>query len=347
MIIDDISAASKIEKRQNFVEKLEDLENHLEDDNTSEILQSLKTVLLSYEKPEIYQEVDIELIESLINIQKKFSLEKKKKFGPDIKNILIQIKKDKSNSSFNWLLDFTDLLLVHFLPIEDPLNILSLRDLIKKYSDIMELRFALAIFILNNIRVNMDESSFQESLKIYEELDCFFHKRMKERLSDDYEDYPIYGPREKFFSRRTKAICKYALYLSRSKGYQAGITLLKTELNSDWIKRTKCGYVLNRQLIELYKLQMIEEKTPVVQNIGTQFYTHINQSPNCRIEQGKNAKCKNTISQGIVLKNSSINISEDKDAKSKTRWQKLKMILSEILFFAPIIDMIKTLLNFF
>lgn len=353
MTTDDLNSPCKIQKRENFILKLEDFEEHLEDDNASEGLKSLETALLYYEKPEIYEEVDVELVHFLMRLIGKISLDKKKKFGSDIKKVLIEIRKIKSNDSFGWLLDFIELLLVYFPNSENELNILSLKTLIKKYPDVMELRLALAISIAKNACTKRDESAFQESFRIYEELDHFFQKNMK--LSDHWRLHFPPNPRKQFLSGRILTILNYALYLKFSERYQASIALLDNTLKSDWIKKTDCADInkLKAELRGVCSLQMIK-KTPTVQNIGTQFNTHINNSPNCHVEQGKNATCKNTISQGIYLKNLSINTSQelksfpqDKDAKSKTRWQKLKMILSEILFFAPIIDMIKTIFNFF
>lgn len=301
MQINDTNTPCKIQRREHSMLKLEQFKDELEDDNTSEALKCLEEAILYYEKPEIYEEVDVELVHFLMRLTENLSLEQKKKIGLYIKNLNHE---NKSIDSFNWLLDFIELLLGSCTSAEDPFNILSLKALIKKYPNIMELRLALAIAKANNACSTRNKADFQDSLKIYEELGCFFQKRL--RLSDRWRRHFPPDPLENFFTGRINTTLNYAIYLTLLGDYQNSIEILNNTLKSDWIKKAYQKDVdkLESELRRIMSSEISKEKTPIFQytttNIGTQLTNNINNSPFTHVEQGNKAIFTSTVNGDSV-----------------------------------------------
>ena len=296
MEIDDTNTSCKIKRRENFMLKLEQFKDDLEDDKMWEALKCLDEAILYYEKPEIYEEVDVELVHFLIRLTKNISLQKKKQIGLYIKNFHPEMK---SNDSLTWLLDFIGLLVGSCPSPDDPFNILPLKNLIKKYPDIMGLRLALAIATADKACSQLNESDFQASLKIYEEFDCFFKK--KQRLSDRYRRHFPPDPLESFLGGRINTVLNYVIYSNLLGCYEDSSTKLTNALKSDWIKKAYSEDIqkLKNELKGVLYLKMNKQNS-TVNIIGTQFITNVDNSPNAHIEQGTSATFTSGISENVT-----------------------------------------------
>lgn len=220
-----------MQNRENLMLKLEEFRKHLCYDRIEESLFSLREALSFYEKPEIYDGLDIELIHFIIQLDDTLTFEKRSKVSKEIKKILSNFK--NSNIPF-WLLDAINLTLASFPNSDDPKDVLSLRKLIEKHPTSMELRLALALALVQDSIEKNTEFGFKESLNLFSDLAPLFSKN--EELSSRFRIYFPINPEMLFVRLRMWALINYSSFLQNHERDEEAIQMLISQSSEDWIR---------------------------------------------------------------------------------------------------------------
>ncbi|MBS0606816.1 MAG: hypothetical protein JSR57_07695 [Verrucomicrobia bacterium] len=223
-----------MQKRENFMLNLQDFRRHLHYDRAPEALEALKQALSSYEKPEIYEEIDIELIHFIIHLDDTITFEKRSKISAKVKKILSDFIDKTPEIIPLWLLDVIDLTLADFPKSDDPRDILPLRKLLHKHPLNMELRLALAMALVQDSIEKNNELGFKESLSLFIELAPLFLKR--EERANRYRVYFPVNPESLFIKLRIWALFQYSTFLQKHDRDEEAIELLNAQASAPWIR---------------------------------------------------------------------------------------------------------------
>lgn len=133
-----------------------------------------------------------------------------------------------------WLLDIIGLTLGNFPNSGDPRDVKSLRNLIDKHPTSVELRFALALALVQDSMDKNNELGFKECLNLFAALEPLFSK--KEERANRYRIYFPINPESLFIKLRMWALFQYSEFLQNHDREDEAIQLLKAQASEPWIR---------------------------------------------------------------------------------------------------------------
>lgn len=225
-------AGETMNNRENYMLQLKGIEQHLEYDRIQEALASIKTALPLYAPPEIYENFDIESSHFFVSLSDRLPIDLRSKIFPEVKSLIKKIKDSSPQTHPCWLLDLIDLSLARFPPSEDPREIQHLRRLISTSPDSIELKFYLALRLVQDSIDRDSEEGFRECLSIFKTLYPIFSK--KAEMQAHWRIHFPEDPEMLFNTCRVWAILQYSEYLQVHNRVLEVIDVLKSQTNEPW-----------------------------------------------------------------------------------------------------------------
>lgn len=254
-----------MQNRENFMLKLQEFKTHLYYDRVTEALESLRQALGLYEKPEIYNMFDIELIHFIIHLDDTLTFEKRSRILKEVKELLNDFKDKNPEIIPLWLSDIVGLTLASFPNSGDPRDVISLRNLIDKHPTSVELRFALALGLVQDSIEKENEGGFKECLSLFMNLAPLFSKK-EERASRFRTYFPI-NPENLFIRLRMWALFQYSEFLQNHDRDDEAIQLLKAQASEAWIRLAGENEKTQLQM----EIKILERGQRITESIGSKY----------------------------------------------------------------------------
>lgn len=254
-----------MQNRENFMLKLQEFKTHLYYDRVTEALESLRQALGLYEKPEIYNMFDIELIHFIIHLDDTLTFEKRSRILKEVNELLNDFKDKNPEIIPLWLSDIVGLTLASFPNSGDPRDVISLRSLIDRHPTSVELRFALALALVQDSIEKENEGGFKECLSLFMNLAPLFSKK-EERASRFRTYFPI-NPENLFIRLRMWALFQYSEFLQNHDRDDEAIQLLKAQASEAWIRLAGENEKTQLQM----EIKILERGQRITESIGSKY----------------------------------------------------------------------------
>jgi hypothetical protein len=253
-----------MDNREKLMINLTEFKRQLYYDKVEESLSALRQALTCYDKPEIYAQLDVELIHFIIHMDDTLNFEKRNKILGKVKEILLDTQTENPHSPI-WLIEIIDLKLGSFPTSDDPSDVMSLRTLINKFPASLEIRLALALALIQDSIEKNNELGFKESMNLFSDLAPMFSK--KEDRVNRYRVYSPIDPENLFIRLRIWAICQYSVFLQNHERDDEAIQLLTSQASEPWIKLAS----VNEKSMFLMEIKILQRGQQITENIGIKY----------------------------------------------------------------------------
>ena len=217
--IEKIEVEDKSAARETFMLRITKAIEHLEMNRLPAFAKEFCEAISNYATPEIYANMDIELISELKKFDDAFSIEQRAKLPKETVSIL-KVLSQESTDAPEWFIEYSKLIFSSHPTAKDPNRINKIREM-QELGNSLEINFILAVSLIQEGIRNDDENCFIESESIFNSFESIFEAR--EELPKRYR---IHFPKD---ARQTLAIFRlwgvqnYSVFCKPSKSHGAAI----------------------------------------------------------------------------------------------------------------------------
>lgn len=229
---------------------------NLEMDRFPEFDSAFREAILCYHPPEIYVNIDLEVISELKKLDDVLSNGKRSKLSKETIGVIQEISKNDIPAP--WLTEYLRLILCSNPSIKDPHRIEKIRELQESLNS-LEIDIVLALSLVQEGIRKEDEDSFIESESIFNAIEPIFETR--EELPKRYR---LHFPKD---AQKTLGILRVWLVLNFSvlfhkKGrFKDALEIIKESINQKWAKSSG---ELDKLQTRLSILQVLDQSIALI-----------------------------------------------------------------------------------